>query len=97
MKARPAGGGLTLDEAMARGLEFADKAALLAYLAESFFFWHPTEANVTLEPYSDRIDERTGWRTHLVCIDGKAALFTDGPLEGVPLPARFKGPPELIY
>jgi hypothetical protein len=97
VRARPAGGSLTLEEAMEREMEFHDKEGLLAYLQGRFDFWHPTEANVTIEPYSDRIDERTGWRTHLVCIDGKAALFTGGPMEGVPLPAGFKGPPKLIY
>jgi hypothetical protein len=97
VKARPAGGSLTLDEAMDRELEFHDKDALLAYLAERFDFWHPTEQNVTIEPYTADIDERCGWRTHLLCIDGKAALFTDGPLEGIPLPKSFKGPPRLIY
>lgn len=103
MKTRPAAGGLTLDEAMEREIEFADQAALMTYLRERFDFWSPTDANVTIEPYSvtadtgePRLDERTGWHTHLLCIDGKATLFTDGPMVGVPLPADYK-PTVLIY
>lgn len=34
------------------------------------------EQNVTVRPYGR--DERIGWDTHLICIDGKAALFSDG-------------------
>jgi hypothetical protein len=97
VKARPAGGSLMLDEAMEQQVELHDKEALLAYLRDRFYFWDVTEQNVTIAPYTDRVDERCGWHTHLCCIDGKAALFTDGPMEGVPLPAGFKGPPRLIY
>ena len=78
MKVRPAAGlGLTIDEAMMRVVEIPDRPALMAYLAEHFDFWHPTEANVTIRPYG--YDARIGWDTHLICVDGKAALFADGP------------------
>lgn len=77
MKVRPAGSFHSLDDAMEQVVEIPDRQALLAYLAERFDFWSPTEENVTIEPYGH--DERIGWNTHLICIDGKAALFSDGP------------------
>jgi hypothetical protein len=36
-------------------------------------------SSVTVEPYGG-IDKRIGWDTHLVCIDGDAVGFTDGPV-----------------
>jgi hypothetical protein len=33
---------------------------------------------ITVEPYC--YDERINWNTHLVCLDGKAVAFTDGPI-----------------
>ena len=36
-------------------------------------------SRITVEPYS--YDKRIGWNTHIVCIDGGACGFTDGPLE----------------
>lgn len=65
---------------MAQVVEVADRAALMVYLREQYAFWHPTEANVASRPY--KLDERTGWDTHLITVDGKAALFSDGPLPG---------------
>jgi hypothetical protein len=70
------GMGTTLDEAMERVTEIPDRAALLAYLREHYAFYQPTEGNVTIEPYG--YDKRIGWDTHLICVDGKAALFSDG-------------------
>lgn len=81
MKIRPAQSGLELEEAMSRVVEVADEATLLRYLEKHYGFWKPTRENVTIVPYER--DERIGWDTHLVCVDGKAALFTDGPLERV--------------
>ena len=79
MKIRPAiGMGTTLDEAMQLASDIASKADLMAYLCEHYDFWGPTEENVTCEPYC--YDERIGWDTHLICVDGKAALFSDGPI-----------------
>ncbi len=79
MKARFAGSMMTLAESMENVVELKDRAELLKYLSERFDFWNPTDANVTIEPYG--FDDRIDWDTHLVCIDGKAALFTDGPAE----------------
>jgi hypothetical protein len=78
MKARPAGSMMEIGEAMSRCVELADGAALMAYLREHYDFLEPTIQNVTIKPYGR--DERIGWDTYLVCIDGKAALFTDGPM-----------------
>lgn len=85
MKARSAGSMQTLDESMQSLVEFADRAEMMAYLKQRFDFWGPTEENVTHEPYGDdwtpagnNFDARIGWHTWLVCIDGKAAMFTDG-------------------
>lgn len=86
MKVRPAGGMMTLDESMEDCVELADGAALMAHLLKHYDYWRPTEANVTIEPYG--FDERIGWDTHLVCIAGKAALFTDGPMLIAPATIR---------
>lgn len=76
MKVRPAASSLPIDEAMSHVVEVKDRAALLAYLREHYYFWTPIDENVTIEPYG--FDDRIGWDTHLICVDGKAALFSDG-------------------
>lgn len=95
MKARHTGSGHTLDEAMEHVFELKDWPALVAYLQKVFYFWHPTEQNVTSQFYAT--DERIGWRTHLVCIDGKAALYTDGHPDGIPDSQRLPDGREPIY
>lgn len=77
MKVRPAGSMMLLADTMARCVDIADGAALMEYLHEEFYFWNPTPENVTAKKWG--YDARIGWDTYLVCIDGKAALFTDGP------------------
>ena len=69
---------MLLEDAMRTCVELPDRAALMEYLATEFYFWNPTAENVTVEHYA--YDERISWDTYLVCIDGKAALFTDGPV-----------------
>lgn len=64
---------------MAQVVELPTKAAALDYLKERYSYWDPTDENVTIEKYGRGIDERIGWDTWLICIDGKAAMFTDGP------------------
>lgn len=76
MKVRPAASMLPLDEAMEQVVDIPDKDSLLAFLKEQYAFWSPTEENVTVQPYGR--DERIGWDTHLICVAGKAALFSDG-------------------
>lgn len=79
MKVRPARGmGTTLDESLEQAFDVPDMAALLEYLKREYYFWEPTAENVSIAPYG--FDARCGWDTHLICIDGKAALFSDGPL-----------------
>ena len=80
MKVRPAMSSMGLDGAMERASEVKDWPELMVLLLERYDFWSPTDANVTIEKYGEGIDKRIGWDTHLVCVDGKAALFTDGPM-----------------
>ena len=82
MKARPAGSGMSLSEALEQSVELRDWTELLEYLKRNYPYWAPTAENVTVEDYGP--DDRTGWRTHLVCIAGKATLFSDGMPEGIP-------------
>lgn len=77
MKVRPAHG-TSLSAAMQSVVEVATRRELLAHLREHFPFWSPTDANVTIKRHC--YDPRTGWDTHLISVDGKAALFSDGPL-----------------
>lgn len=55
-----------LIDAMMRGLDWYPKSK------------RPTRDNVTVEPYS--FDKRINWNTHIVCVNGDAWGFTDGPL-----------------
>jgi hypothetical protein len=78
MKFRPASSFMTIDEAMKHVREVKTKAELMAFLRDEWLATEATDENVTIEPYG--YDKRIGWDTHLLCIDGKAALFTDGPV-----------------
>lgn len=81
MKFRPASGlGMTLAEAMTYVKEVKTRAELIAFLKAEWLPDEVTEENVTITKYGKGIDHRIGWDTHLVCVNGKAALFTDGPL-----------------
>lgn len=79
MKIRPASSFMDLEESMKHVLEIADWAALIAFLEKEYVLWKP-DSVVTIEKYGG-FDKRIGWDTHLLCIDGRAALFTDGPME----------------
>ena len=79
MKFRPAASFMNLGEAMKHVREVASREELVAFLEKEWRAWKPG-SKVTIEKHGTGIDERTGWDTHLVCVDGKAALFTDGPL-----------------
>lgn len=95
LKCRPCASGLAIDEAMER--QFVIHGGwpfLVAYLRQRFYFWNPTEQNITSQFYAT--DARIGWRTHLICIDGKAALYTDGHPDGIPEHAKRPGR-EPIY
>lgn len=69
---------MTLDESMERVAEVASMEDLAVYLKEHFYFWDPHESNVTITKYGHGFDKRIGWNTHLICIGGKAAMFSDG-------------------
>ncbi len=38
---------------------------------------------LTVKKYGSGIDERNGWDTHLVSLDGEAMGFTDGTVPGL--------------
>lgn len=78
MKVRPAGSMMGLDESMEQVKEIDNWGELMAYLEDRFDYWKPTRENVTIKWYSR--DDRINWDTHLICIDGKAALFSDGAI-----------------
>lgn len=67
--------GTTIDEAMERVIEIPNRDALMDFLRKNYEFWKPTEENVTIKFYAK--DDRIGWNTYLICVDGKAALFSD--------------------
>ncbi len=77
-KVRPAGSFFSLGESMNNVSEVRDFAELVTYLQGLYDFWQPTEDNVQVKPYG--FDDRIGWDTWLVTIDGKAAVFADGNL-----------------
>lgn len=80
VKARPATSGLSLEQALERAVYLDGRVALFAYLRDAFEFWNPELDDISMEKYGIGIDERCGWDTYLVSVDGKAAVFTDGPL-----------------
>ncbi len=79
MKVRPATGFMSIDESMEHVREIADWAALVAFLEKHWVAWNP-DSVVVVEKHGRGIDERIGWDTHLVIVDGRAALFTEGPM-----------------
>lgn len=68
----------TIANAMERVFELKDHADLMDYLEREYDFWQPTNENVKVEFYCR--DDRIDWDTYLVTVNGKAALFTDGPI-----------------
>lgn len=79
MQVRPAASNALLSETMAKVVEIPDWQALLDYLQEHYSFWNPTKDNVAITPYG--YDDRIEWNTYIITIDGKAALFSNGPLK----------------
>lgn len=66
----------SLEEAMKETVELADFAALRAHIAET---WpEALLGTVVVKPYG--YDARIGWDTHLVCVNGNAMGYTDGPV-----------------
>ena len=72
------GTGVNMDASNEVSVVSQDLVKKLEYLSREYEFWGPTEKNVEVKPYC--YDDRIDWFTYLVTIDGKAALFTDGPI-----------------
>jgi hypothetical protein len=77
VKVRPASSFMLIDEAMKHVREFHSRSEFEAFLKAEWLGWKEGSV-VTIKKYC--FDERIGWDTHLICVDGKAALFSDGPL-----------------
>lgn len=73
-KYRPQRGSLA--EAAAEVVEISDFIDLVRHLRSQL----PNASlnNVTVEPYG--FDQLIGWNTHIVCVNGEACGFTDGPI-----------------
>lgn len=70
-----------LADSLATARPIKDRAALIEDVRAALapFGLLATDAAVTVRPYC--FDERTGWDTHIVSLDGYGVLgFTDGPL-----------------
>ncbi len=76
VKYRSQRGGLA--ESMATEVELNDFEALVQHLHNTGYKNARTK-NVTVEAYS--IDQRIGWNTYIVSIEGDAVGFTNGPLK----------------
>lgn len=80
MKIRPASGmGVTLEDAMKKVVTINDRHELLDYLRQNYEWMNPTFENTTVKYYG--YDDRIDWDTWLVCVDGKAVLFADSPIQ----------------
>lgn len=77
MKVRPASSFMLIDESMKHVKEFHSRSELEAFLKAEWLGWKEGSV-VTIEKRG--FDARIGWDTHLICVDGRAALFSDGPL-----------------
>lgn len=82
---RPHRGGL--DESMREVVEVNDFPQLVRHLRRGVVSYYPrdlmpTEENTKLEPYG--FDDRIGWHTFLVTVDGKAWGYTNGTFVGGP-------------
>ena len=69
---------MELSEAMDQVVEISDRKELIEYLQRECDYWHPTDENVEVKYHGH--DDRIDWDTYLITIDGKAALFANGPI-----------------
>lgn len=75
-----------LDDAMAEVVDLPDFAALVAHLSKIYDLCLPdgvtaySPDQVSVFKYGG-FDERIGWDTYMVTIDGAARGFTNGPME----------------
>lgn len=72
---------MTVYEAVEQSIVVDDFASLMAHLEKHYDFWKPSVSNVTCEHYA--YDDRIEWNTFLICVNGNAALFADGPMSGL--------------
>ncbi len=71
---------------MAEVVEVSGREELVAHLRTAWMSEvNESGSNVTVENYGG-IDERIGWDTHVVLVDGKPYGFTDGPVPDHSLP-----------
>lgn len=80
VKYRPHRG--TLAEAMKEVIEVENLQDLIEHMQQEVIDWYPlnelpTLENTKIEPYI--FDDRIGWDTHIVTVNGQAWGFTDGP------------------
>lgn len=57
---------------------FTDLVGLVHDYCGGFGWGEADQESVTVKSYG--FDDRIGWDTHIVCLNGKAVGFTDGPL-----------------
>ena len=76
MKFRPQRGGLA--EAMAEVQEIDPTIQGVSDALKSAYGSFAPIGEITVEPYG--YDDRIGWDTHLVCVNGNACGYTDGPV-----------------
>ena len=71
-------------ESMETTEEVSSMAEVVAYINKQWEL-DPgiTASQVIIEPYSG-IDERNGWDTWIVCVDGRVFGMSDGPLPDPP-------------
>lgn len=64
------------------GLEesLATTSTIPATIAAVAQFVQADPSSVTVEKYGAGVDDRCGWDTHVVSVDGRACAFTDGPV-----------------
>lgn len=83
---RPAGSMMSVYDSLKQNFEIGSFDELMVYLNERYEFFEPTPKNI--EQLRWGWDERINWDTYLLTIGGNAALFSNGPLPGVPMSAR---------
>ena len=80
IKFRPQRG--TLISSLEETVEFPNFDALFHHLQQMIHWKEFGPQAVSIEKYhNQRLDERTGWNTYLVSVEGQGVGFTDGPVD----------------
>lgn len=66
----------TLSDSMKTVREICSMDDLRDHLESTYIF---PGSEITVKPYG--YDKRINWNTYIVCMDGQAVGFTDGPLD----------------